>query len=78
MARDRQMAELRGRHAQRLNALFREFLRRNPTIDPGLDVDTWTLEQTAMWREFTAAENKRFATERGQRATQLKRERDFA
>jgi hypothetical protein len=75
MARDRQMAELRGLHAQRMNALFRKFLRDNPDIDPGLDIDTWTLEQTAMWREVTAAENKRFAEERGQRAKQLRHER---
>jgi len=54
-----------------VGALFREFLERNPTIDPDLDEDTWTWAQTEQSRQFTAAENKRFATEREQRATQL-------
>jgi hypothetical protein len=78
MARDRQMAELRGRHAQRMGALFRQFLQLNPTIDPDLDEDTWTREQTEQWRQFTAAENERLAKEREQRANQLRRLRDFA
>ena len=34
-----EMAELRGRHAQKMGALFREFLRLNPTIDPDPDKD---------------------------------------
>lgn len=75
MARDRQMAELRGRHTQRMGALFREFLQRNPTIDPDLDKDTWTPEQTEQWRQFTADENSRFAQERARRAHQLRHER---
>jgi hypothetical protein len=78
MARDRQMAELRGRHAQRMGALFRKFLQVNPTIDPDLDEDTWTREQTERWRQFTAAENERFAEEREQRANELRRPRGFA
>ena len=74
MARNRQMAELRGRHTQNMNALFREFLRRNPTIDPELDEDTWTPEQTEQWRQLTADENERFATAREQLAKRLRRE----
>ena len=75
MALSREMAELRRRHAQKMGALFREFLELNPTIDPDLDEDTWTLKQTEQWREFTAAENERFAKERAQLANHLRHNR---
>jgi hypothetical protein len=75
MALSPQMAELRGRHTQRIGALYRDFLRDNPTIDPDLDEDTWTPQQTEQWRQFTAKENKKFAWEREQLANRLRQER---
>lgn len=75
MALSQEMAELRGRHAQKMGALFREFLELNPTIDPDLDEDKWTAEQTEQWWEFTSAETKRFAREREQLANRLRNDR---
>lgn len=75
MGRSQEMAELRGRHAQRMAALFREFLRLNPTIDPDLDEDAWTPEQTEQWWQFTASETERFAKERTKLAWRLRNER---
>jgi hypothetical protein len=75
MGRSQEMAELRGRHAQKMGALFREFLRLNPTIDPDLDKDTWTPEQTEQWWQFTAPETERFAEERRELARRLRKER---
>jgi len=74
MARSREMAELRDRHAQQLSALFRDFLRRNPTIVPK-DADTWTPEQAEQWRRLAAVENERFAKERAQLAKLLRADR---
>jgi hypothetical protein len=58
------MAELRDRHAQQMSALFREFLRLNPTIRPK-DEDTWTLEQAEQWRRLAADENVSVASRKG-------------
>jgi hypothetical protein len=74
MARNRKMAELRGRHAQKIDALFREFLQRNPAIDPHLGEDTWTPEQTQQWRLFTTDEDTRFAKKREKLANRLRAE----
>lgn len=68
------MAELRGRHAQKIDALFREFLQRNPAIDPHLGEDTWTAEQTEQWRLFTTDEDKRFADKRERLTNRLREE----
>jgi hypothetical protein len=75
MALSRQMAELRGRHAQRMGELFRKFLEQNQDIDPDLDEDTWTEQQTERWRQFTAPETERFAKKREELATRLRQER---
>jgi hypothetical protein len=75
MAPSQEMAELRGRHAQKMAKLFREFLRLNPTIDPDLDKDAWTPEQTEQWWQFTAAEAERFDEERKELANRLRHQR---
>ncbi len=76
MARNRQMAALRGQHARNINDLFKEFLRQNPTIEPHVAGETWTDEQTDAWREFTASENARFARERDELANKLRTEHE--
>lgn len=76
MARDRRMAALRGQHARNIHALFEEFLRQNPAIEPHVAGDTWTDEQTDAWRDFTASENARFARERNELANKLRYEHE--
>jgi hypothetical protein len=72
MARSRQMAELRGRHAREIRHLLREFVRQNPTIDIDLDQDNWTAAQNEAWRQFTAKADAKFVHERERLAEELR------
>ncbi|OBK48970.1 hypothetical protein A5656_28805 [Mycobacterium gordonae] len=69
-----EMAQLRGRHTQRMGELYRAFLEENQSIDADLPEDSWTPEQAKMWWEFTAEETKRFAEERAALAERLRTE----
>lgn len=73
MKQNADMAELRGRHAQKMNSLYREFLHQHPEIDADLDQDTWTPEQTQQWWDFTEDVTKRFVEARRDLAVELRK-----
>jgi hypothetical protein len=75
MALDLRMAELRARHAREINRLHGEFVKRHPTIDPGVDNAAMTQEQAEAWRQFTADEDAEFNRARRELAAELRAER---
>jgi hypothetical protein len=75
MALDRRMAELRARHAREINRLHREFVKRHPTIDPGVDNAAMTEEHAEAWRQFTADQDAKFSAARRELADELRAER---
>jgi hypothetical protein len=74
MALDRRMAELRARHARKINRLHREFVKQDPTIDPGVDNAAMTPKQAEAWRQFTADEDAKFNRARTRLAAELRAE----
>lgn len=74
MALDRRMAELRARHAREINRLHGEFVKQDPTIDPGVDNVAMTQQQAEAWREFTADEDAKFTKARAKLAAELRAE----
>lgn len=74
MALDRRMAELRARHAREINRLHREFVKQDPTIDPGVDNAAMTPKQAEAWRRFTADEDAKFNRARSRLAAELRAE----
>jgi hypothetical protein len=74
MALDRRMAELRARHAREINRLHHEFVKRDPTIDPGVDNVAMTPKQAEAWRQFTADEDAKFNRARTRLAAELRAE----
>lgn len=74
MALDRRMAELRARHAREINRLHHEFVKQDPTIDPGVDNAAMTPKQAEAWRQFTADEDAKFNRARTRLAAELRAE----
>lgn len=74
MALDRRMAELRARHAREINRLHHEFVKQDPTIDPGVDNAAMTPKQAEAWRQFTADEDAKFDRARTRLAAELRAE----
>jgi hypothetical protein len=74
MALDRRMSELRARHAREINRLHREFVEKDPTIDPGVDNAAMTPNQAEAWRQFTADEDAKFDRARSRLAAKLRAE----